>query len=81
MKRTIELTADEVKDFALMYGWTEKIVNDEEKEVDNPVSAEDVFDKQLEEFVNGTIQGGRIKKTAEANKVEIDALKPTIEVT
>ena len=76
-EKTIKLTDEEVTLFARQYGWTEKI-EDGDKEVENPVSAESVVDEKLGEFINESIFAVK-KSDYEKNKeTELEALRPKI---
>ena len=81
-QKTIELSDAQTILFARQYGWEEKIQDpeDTEKEIDNPVSAEEIVDKQVEEFINGTIFAIKKQDYEKSKKSEIEALEPNIKV-
>jgi len=46
--------------FAQEYGWTDTILDEDENEVDNPVSIEDFAIQKVVDFVTGVIRSAQI---------------------
>ena len=60
--------------FAQEYGWSDTILDEDENEVDNPVSIEDFVLQKVVDFVTGVIQSAQIsnaKKEAALRQREL----------
>jgi len=79
-KRIIEMTDEQLESFAKRYGWTEKVIDNDGKEVVNPLSAEDVISRAIEEYLNNTIYIYKKRVYDKSIKEEIEALKPDIKL-
>lgn len=58
--------------FAKQIGWTEKIKDENGKEIDNPVSFEEAFNKSIWEHIRQTCVAGQQKLDKEAAKPDDD---------
>ena len=54
--------------FAKQVSWTEKITNEEGKEIDNPVSFQEAFNDSIWQFVRQTCVAGQQKIDKEAGE-------------
>ncbi len=79
-KKTIELTDAQTKEFAGQYGWTETIIDEDGKEIQNPVTAEEVATNAIEKYINDSVFAFKKETYEESKEAEIKALTPNIKL-
>lgn len=68
MKYIMDLSDQDTIDFAKGRGWKEKVIDDNEKQIDNPVTAKEVWFDAMDSLVKETIDAER--KEAKQRQVE-----------
>ena len=65
---TVERKTEYREAFAKQRGWTEKVENEDGKEIDNPVTFKEMFNRAVWAFVRGEAEAGQSQLDKEASE-------------